>query len=113
MTLRRRGRHESIQDIHVEMVANRFVQMGNVSLGNCDWNLLARFFWRLFSYSYHCGRGQFGVRRICVVEAITAGRWRLSSCRPVLFLKWGPNSSPGSERRSRVRKLLTRLLLIE
>ena len=38
------GAHESIQDVHVEMVARRLVQMGDAGLGNCDRSLLARFF---------------------------------------------------------------------
>ena len=43
---------------------------GMLAFGNCNWNLLARFVWRLSSYSHKHGHGHFGVCHICVVEAI-------------------------------------------
>jgi hypothetical protein len=66
----RESAHEYTQDVHVEMVADRSFQMGNADLGNCDWNFLAQFVWRLSSYSHKHGHSHFGVRLICVVEAI-------------------------------------------
>jgi hypothetical protein len=56
-TYEERCAHEYFQDVHIEMVADRFVQMGNAGLGNCDWNLLARFVWPLSSYSHKHGHG--------------------------------------------------------
>lgn len=61
---------ECAQALHIDLVAGRFIQMGNVGLGNCDWNLLARRFQWLSSCPHNFCRDQFGLRHIRMGEAI-------------------------------------------
>ena len=95
---RERRRNEYLQDVYVEMVADRLFQIGNVSFRNCDWSLWARLFRQLSFNSHNCGRSQPSVRLVRMVEAVNTGEVGQSRpavealARPAYFLRFRNSS---------------------